>query len=319
MKENRYIKITYPKRIRQKKVLSSCLVELDMRNFVNLNIKVRSNSSIFLKFLELNYGIFLNQNVQRYYKRNFSIDRDVTIDAIFGKENQNNFLTGFADIERHIKCLLWDRFVILHASCVRYNGLNLFFMGSGESGKSTICSAMYSYGGRVLSDDYSLVEIATGRPHIFPTLIGSVRSGIKSEFQKKYLVPLKKYKNTYFASSMLTMRKSELNAFLLYHKKMYGISRSLTAGWIKKPQNIFIILKNSGRRQKNNILLPKNSSYAIPELIKNIALNPKYCNGLVRKTLGVFLNSRYYVLHRAPLDLMTSAIYRTVKPSTRGI
>lgn len=58
----------------------------------------------------------------------------------------------------------------LHASCVSFEGRVIAFMGASGAGKSTMAALFLAQGGRLLSDDVSVIDVhAAGGPVILPS------------------------------------------------------------------------------------------------------------------------------------------------------
>ncbi len=283
---------------------------IQLENFVNLRLEISSNSEAFLKLFKRTFGMFFIPEVRSYYSNIFKIIRTASLDVIFDKKKEAEYINALTDIERHIKYLLWGRFVILHASCVRYNNYNLFFVGEAKSGKSTICSGVWGLGGRVLSEDYSLLDAKTKEACIFPT-IGTIRSGIKTGIQQKYQKHFKKYESAGLTEKLISMKEAEYKSLLDYHKKLYRSDEGLMETDFTRNKNIFILLRNNTRNSQGSkrILARKRAIDVLPELMKNIAANYKYGSQLIKENMSLFLRSECYVLERAPLDLMLSAVY----------
>jgi HprK-related kinase A len=58
------------------------------------------------------------------------------------------------------------QYLIVHAASVERSGLALLLPGSPGSGKSTLCAGLVSRGWRLLSDELTLLDLATG--HVVP-------------------------------------------------------------------------------------------------------------------------------------------------------
>jgi len=305
---DKYIKLFYGEN--GQKAKKKHLYLLLMRNFVDLNLRIRSNSREFLKLFRRMYSMFFISQVNRYYRKNFRKTKNVHFDIIFDKGRTESLLKGFIDLERHIKYLLWGRFTFLHASCVRYNNFNLFFLGQSKSGKSTICSAMRERDGTVLSEEYALLETRTRKVYIFPTIIGDIRAGIKTNIQQKYFYRLKKYEKIGLDQNVVSMKETEFKILLDYHRKLYGICRDLLRFDFDGSKNIFILLRNNAqdKKRRKRILIRKEPIDILPELMRNVAANSEYYSLLMKEALGLFLESRCYILERAPLDLMVSSV-----------
>lgn len=58
--------------------------------------------------------------------------------------------------------------LVLHASCVIIDGLAVAFIGASGAGKSTTAEAFYAAGHRVLTDDVTAIDSASGTHHVIP-------------------------------------------------------------------------------------------------------------------------------------------------------
>jgi len=232
----------------------------------------------------------------------------VCIDIIFGKENDYILPVSHTGLEREIKHLLFERFIVLHASSAKYNGFNLFFMGDVKSGKSTMCSAMLDHGAAVLGEDYSILRKDTGEALLFPTFIGNIRNGVRSAIQEEYLGRFDKNNNTPLIQRMLDMTKEDHRILMEYHKRLYGLNNGLLKGGLKKKKNVFILLRKNWERSNGKILMPAKPLEILPELMRNLAANRNYYGREIKDSMSLFLKSECYILRRAPLDLMVSEI-----------
>lgn len=303
----RHINLCYKKGHRT--VSRLCSHDLNIKNFFDLDLIIRSNSKKFLNLISRYYGMFLLPDMQEYYRRNFRLREGVCIDIFFDNRRTDDFLEALFVLERRIKYdFFWGRFIILHGSCVRYNNFNIFFLGMATSGKSTMCSALREKGGKVLSEDLSFLEKDTGDAYMFPS-IGNIRPGIKIGIQEKYLKSIReRYVGTFLTKEMISMKKKDYDSLLSYHKALYGVDKSLLKDEHGKNTNLFILLKKDRKQGKGGILLHKKGIEVLPELMQNVASNYQHYSKLVKESMSIFLKSECYVLHRAPLDLMISEV-----------
>lgn len=65
----------------------------------------------------------------------------------------------------------WRRHLLLHASCVERDGRALVMTGESGSGKSTLAAQLGERGWRLMGDEFSLLDPATGMVHAFPRLV----------------------------------------------------------------------------------------------------------------------------------------------------
>ncbi|WP_336965052.1 HprK-related kinase A [Sphingobium aquiterrae] len=70
----------------------------------------------------------------------------------------------------------WRRHVLLHASCVERGGRALVMTGESGSGKSTLAAMLGERGWRLMGDEFTLLDPATGQVFAFPRLV-SLKNG----------------------------------------------------------------------------------------------------------------------------------------------
>lgn len=302
---NNCIKLTYP--INSSRINRCHLRGLEINNLLDLNFRIRSNSKKFLNFVNRIFHLFIIKEVRAYYRKEFKT-KNICIEAIFAKEEPQYLLKGLFDLERNIKYLFWERFIILHSSCVQNGKFNLIFMGGTKSGKSTIASAMLEKGARVLSDDYCFLGKSNQKAYLFPTLIGAIRKGEKSHIYKKYLFWLDKYTDSSLTEKIISLKESEFKALIDYHKQLYGINEDLALLNGHKNINIFILLENGNLTKSKDILIPRKPLDLLPRLMENVAANSQYYKYTMKESLDLFLSSQCYILKRAPLQNMVDVV-----------
>jgi hypothetical protein len=282
--------------------------KLCFKNFAGLNLIIKSNSKIFLKMIDREYKLFTYPKVIAYYKNKFKNLSNTCVEIFFENEDSYILSVGHAGLEREIKHFLFDRFIILHASSVRYNGFNLFFIGDVKSGKSTTCSAMLDKGAFIMGEDYSILNKSTEEALLFPTLIGNTRNGVRSSMQEKYLKRFSGDSAAPLSERIINMNKKDYGVLLKYHERLYGLDSDLSKLDIKRNKNVFICLKNDNDKDKRGILTREKSIEILPELMRNLASNKMHYGELIKEGVSLFLKSECYVLRRASLDLMVSEI-----------
>jgi len=281
---------------------------LRFKNFVDLDLSIKSNSRKFLKMVDREYELFSYPKIEAYYRDKFKKPIKARVEIFFENEENNILSIGYAGMEREIKRFLFGRFIVLHASCVSYNGFNLFFMGDVKSGKSTTCSAMLDKGARVLGEDYSVLHKSTEEAVLFPTFIGNIRKGSYSATQYKYLKRLYQDRDIPLMERLIDMDKKDYKMLLEYHEKLYRLKNGIPDIELKNNKNVFILLMKDAKQNKNGILIHEKPMKILPELIPNLAANYLQCRDIIKESMDLFLKSECYKLRRAPLDLMISEI-----------
>lgn len=115
------------------------------------------------EFADFHVEVGRPRNVRRWFKRQaeFSIDGERPFEPL-PREQAPAFLEWGLNWSIAASCHQW---LTIHAASLERNGLAVILPAPPGSGKSTLCAALALRGWRLLSDELSLIDLATTRAH----------------------------------------------------------------------------------------------------------------------------------------------------------
>lgn len=120
--------------------------------------------------VEFRIGLFYPSSIRRWIRQQvlFFLDNATPFEPFTSALAFPFFEWGFNwCVYEHVY-----EYLVLHASVLSRNGNALILPGPPGSGKSTLCAALAHSGWRLLSDEFALIDVATGAIRPLPRPIG---------------------------------------------------------------------------------------------------------------------------------------------------
>lgn len=184
---------------------------------LNMDILIYTNSAKLLKYIKRVYALFDNSLCRNYSRKKISI-------CLISRrpENFKSIMELEFELKKTIFRALEPKCLFLHGSSIITRKGAFIFVGSAETGKSTLISMFSGNDRAVMSDDITIINLVKQRILRFPTF-RHIRDEIIAGLPKDRLCLkrlLKKYK-ILRESTLYFMNDKEFKFFLGYHNKLY--------------------------------------------------------------------------------------------------